>query len=80
MGKFIFWIIVVFVVLFGLRLMNAANGKSREREARGGAKGAGPREEPMVRCSSCGVFLPRSEAREAAGGYVCGDPTCVPRR
>ncbi len=33
MGKVIFWIVVVFVVLFVLRLVNAASGKRRRDEA-----------------------------------------------
>jgi hypothetical protein len=33
----------------------------------------------MVRCVRCGVFLPRAEATEHAGGYVCPDGQCVKR-
>ena len=80
MGKFIFWIVVVFVVLLGLRLMNAGKGKRRAREAGESAKQASAPAETMVRCDTCGVFLPRGDARPVAGGYVCGDPACAARR
>jgi hypothetical protein len=76
MGKIIFWLVVIFVVLFGLRLMNAGKAKRRAREARE----AGPSAETMVRCGQCGVFLPQGEARSVAGGYVCGAPGCAARR
>lgn len=79
MGKVIFWIVVVFGVLLGLRLYNAAAAKRRAREA-GAAKDAGPQADTMVRCANCGVYLPRADALPAAGGYLCGDPACSPRR
>ncbi len=74
MGKVIFWIVVVFAVLLGLRLANAAKAK------RGSGAPPGRAAEPMVRCQRCGVFLPRAEAKEVAGGWVCGDPQCGQRR
>ena len=80
MGKFIFWIVVVFVVLFGLRLLNAGKDKRRAREAGEAAQKADTPAEAMVRCGACGIFLPQSEARPVAGGYVCGDPGCAARR
>jgi len=34
--------------------------------------------EDMVACARCGVNMPKSEAREEAGTYVCRDnPRCV---
>ena len=34
--------------------------------------------EDMVVCASCGVNLPRSDAREAAGTFYCKDnPRCT---
>ena len=79
MGKVIFWIVIVFVVLFGLRLLNVAAAKRRAREA-GATKTARPQADPMVQCANCGVYLPRADALPAAGGYLCGDPGCSPRR
>ncbi len=78
MGKVIFWIVVVFVVLLGLRILNMGAAKRRARES-GTAKGPAPGD-TMVRCSNCGVYLPKADALPAPGGYVCGDPGCAPRR
>ena len=39
---------------------------------------AGP--EAMVRCIQCGVFLPRTDALPAPGGYRCSDPNCAQAR
>ena len=76
MGKVVFWIVVVFVVLLGLRLLNAAKAKRRADAAQ--RRTAATASEPMVRCQRCGVFLPRAEAKAAGDGYVCGDPKCRP--
>jgi uncharacterized protein len=73
MGKFIFWVVVAFVVLLALRLYNAHQLRKRSRP-RPDARSRG---EPMVRCTRCGVFLPRSEAREVDGGYQCREGLCV---
>ena len=79
MGKVIFWIVVVFVVLFVLRLVNTGKAKRRERESADAGNVAGPAE-TMVRCDKCGVFLPMGDARPVANGYVCGSPGCSGRR
>ncbi|MBK9114298.1 MAG: hypothetical protein IPM22_01310 [Betaproteobacteria bacterium] len=76
MGKIVFWIVVVFVVLFALRLWNSA--KARRREA--GEAGTAPdpaAPQAMVRCAQCGVFLPKADALPAPGGYRCSDPKCA---
>ena len=37
--------------------------------------------EDMVACVRCGVNLPRSEAREEGGAYICRDnPRCLEAR
>ena len=72
MSKIIFWIVVIFVVLFALRMYNVA--KSRKRRADGTPSPAGP--QAMVRCVRCGVFLPKPDARTAVDGYRCADPAC----
>lgn len=78
MGKVVFWIVIVFVVLLGLRILNLAGAKRRTRES-GKARPGAP-EETMVRCASCGVYLPRADALPSGNGYLCGDPGCSPRR
>jgi len=75
MGKIVFWIVVLFVVLFALRMLNVA--KLRARRQREAAKPKAV--EAMVQCRHCGVFLPQPEAHAVAGGYRCSDPRCVGR-
>lgn len=77
MGKLIFWLVIVFGVLFALRLVSAAKVKAaRKGEAVGRAAGA----ETMVRCQECGVFLPRADALAVPDGYRCPDGNCAHRR
>ncbi len=74
MSRMIFWIVLAFVVLFAVRPYSAAQAKKRrEGDA---AKGIGG---PMVRCASCGVFLPRADALKAGDGYRCREPACLPK-
>ncbi len=77
MGKIVFWIVIAFAVLLGLRLVNFAKAKHRRDAARPDGT---PPAEAMVRCLRCGVFLPRSDAQPAPGGWTCGDPKCAQRR
>jgi len=72
-AKLIFWIVVVFVGLFALRLYNAA--KARKRAAR--QSKAPPPPQLMVRCVQCGVYLPEPDARTTAQGFRCRDPACM---
>lgn len=74
MGKFIFWMIVVFAVLFCLRMYNVAQQKKRERRDAPPPSGSG---ESMVRCANCGIFLPRSEALLIGGKVRCRDKGCA---
>ena len=78
MGKVVFWIVVVFAVLFLLRLYNAAQlSKKTKAKADADAKAASaPPGEQMVRCAHCGIFLPRSEALLIGGNVRCRDPAC----
>lgn len=80
MSKLIFWLVVVFGILFVLRLVNLARAKKRAEGARS-EPAATPRiPESMVRCARCGVYLPKSETRFGPGGLTCGDPACQKRR
>jgi hypothetical protein len=80
MGKVIFWLVIVFAVLFALRLLSASKAKRRGDAARRSAAAGGPGAESMVRCVRCGVFLPRAEAKVVPGGHACADPACAERR
>jgi uncharacterized protein len=77
MGKIIFWIVVLFAVLFAVRLINVAKAKARRERAERQAKKAALPGEATVRCERCGVFLPKSEALVATTGYRCSDPACA---
>jgi hypothetical protein len=79
MGKIVFWLVVVFVVLLGLRLLNVANAKRRRDEAAGKGRPASGGDH-MVRCVRCGLYLPQAEAKSSAAGYVCADGRCADRR
>jgi uncharacterized protein len=74
MSKIIAWLILIFLVLLALRLIGLRNARARQKAARNSSK---PVAEPMVRCLRCGVYLPRAEAKESGGGYVCATGTCV---
>ena len=74
MTKIIAWLILIFLVLFALRLINVRNARIRRNAARDAA--AKPAAEPMVRCVRCGIYLPRTEAREISGGYACASGGC----
>jgi uncharacterized protein len=74
MAKIILWIVIVFAVLFVLRLLNAEKGKRRARAARASAM-----TDAMVRCVHCGVYLPRADAKPGPAGLTCGDPACLSR-
>lgn len=80
MSKIIFWLVVVFVVLLGLRLLNTAKTRKRAEDARQQEREQPPRVEETVRCSRCGVYLPKAEARFGPTGLTCGDPACSKRR
>jgi hypothetical protein len=75
MGKLIFWIVVIFAVLFALRMWNVAQAKARSRAAKKPSEPAAAGS--MVKCVQCGVFLPQPDARMTPGGYRCSDPACV---
>ena len=71
MSKIIFWLAVIFGVLLVLRLVNSKKTAPRSRQ------GASLKGEEMVRCGRRGVYLPRSEASESAGKFLCRDPRCL---
>ena len=73
MGKLIFWMVVVFAVLFALRLWNARQARKRRDASTG--KSADP--QAMVQCGECGVFLPKAEARLVDRTYRCPDGGCA---
>ena len=78
MAKIILWIVVVFVILFILRLLNVAKAR---RTAAPNARA--PEEKKvagtMVRCTECGTFVPKADALPSPAGFRCSDPACLRR-
>jgi uncharacterized protein len=74
MIRILLWIAIVFVLLFGLRLLNVAKAKRRSGAAQRGPGGAPA--ETMVRCARCGVYLPQKDAIPGPAGQTCGEPAC----
>lgn len=73
MGKLLFWIFLVIVVLFVARIAGRM-AAARQSGAQGRAAGARPQPksvESMVRCAHCGIHLPRSEALLHNGQTWC---------
>jgi len=77
-GKIIVWIVVVFVILFVLRLINAGKAR-RTADRRAQAAAEKTAAAAMVRCAECGVFLPKADALPSPKGFRCGDAACARR-
>ena len=78
MAKVVAWLVLIFVVLLALRMINVRKTRSKTRGATR-ASAAETIAQPMVRCTRCGVFLPRSDAKPVTEGYACADSECVKR-
>lgn len=76
MGKLLFWIVLIILVLFVARIAGRMAAQ-RQADAQSGqkkkAQGAQPPPslESMVRCAHCGIHLPRSEALLQNGQTWC---------
>lgn len=63
MGKLLFWVAAIIVVLFVIRLINHKKAnKSRQSGTKHKGTPSLDKAEEMVRCEHCGVYMPRSEA------------------
>ncbi|MDR0769605.1 MAG: hypothetical protein LBE75_00160 [Burkholderiales bacterium] len=77
MSKLLFWVLVFIVALIVWRLWNIRQWNARRRhDASSPPKKKPGRDEPMVQCVRCGVFLPRGDARLTHNGYRCNDEAC----
>ncbi len=80
MGKIIFWIVVFFLVLLALRLLSVHKAKSDARDESDASKHRkrddAAADDTMVRCASCGVFIPKAQSVMAKSGISCGDAKC----
>jgi uncharacterized protein len=74
-GKLLFWIVLIILVLFVARLagrMAAARQAGQQGAKKPKADARGPKPlESMVRCAHCGIHLPRSEALQQNGQTWC---------
>jgi uncharacterized protein len=75
MSKIVAWLVLIFVVLFALRLINSRNARARQHRAKAGTDNGVAA--PMVRCARCGVYLPRSDALVVGTGFTCADGQCA---
>ncbi|MET0203311.1 MAG: PP0621 family protein [Casimicrobiaceae bacterium] len=78
MGKVIMWLVIVFAVLFVLRMINVAAAARKRRES-APPPPPGEGKALMVKCVECGVYLPKAEARRGPRGPGCGDDACRER-
>jgi uncharacterized protein len=79
MAKIVLLLIIgIFIYALFRGFFRSQVRQDREREAEA-ATAAGARGEDMVTCERCGVNMPRSEAREDGGRFVCAaNPGCKP--
>ncbi len=77
MGKIVFWIGLILVVVAGFRLAGILQRRQRAaEEARHRRDASAPREqavasEAMQRCAHCGVHAPSSEMISVRGRHYC---------
>ncbi len=90
MAKIIFWIVVFFLVLLALRLVSVhktrADAKERRDEEDAKQHGAtakrddAPAQDSMIKCTRCGVFVPKATTVMTRTGLACNDEACGHRR
>jgi len=73
MTKIVIWIVVIFILLFALRMWNVAKARARDARTKSPAIAA----ERMVKCTECGVFLPVADAQQSGEGFRCADRACA---
>jgi uncharacterized protein len=75
-GKVLFWIVAIIVILMVVRVISSQNAKGRSdtRQPKQAKKRGAPpiaHPESMVRCEHCGIHMPRSEAVLSNGRIWC---------
>lgn len=76
MGKLLFWLVIVLLVLSAARIVGRLAAARQDRPPGAQPRGASrpPAErapETMVCCARCGIHLPRSEAIAQGGKIWC---------
>jgi uncharacterized protein len=67
MGRLFVLIVLVVLAVWLVRRALSASSPGKSRPGRTLSEGE------LVRCAHCGVHLPRSEARQAAGALFCSE-------
>ena len=68
MTKLLFIVVVTILLVLWFKYMARSRGDKRKPPMEASKKG-----EDMVRCTRCGVNLPRSEAIQSRGRFYCCD-------
>ncbi len=69
MGKLLFWVLLAVLVWAGARFLSIMQRKNdASRNAR---LERDERREPILRCETCGVYVPASEAIRSGGKIYC---------
>ena len=70
MGRILFLLIIAFLIYLLFKGFLRAQTRRGEEDRK-------EKVEDMVACARCGVNVPRSEAREEGGRWICqGNPAC----
>jgi uncharacterized protein len=69
MGRILFFVLLGVAAYLAYRVWSAG----QRRNADSAARGPGATSEAMVRCSHCGLNVPRSEALADGGRWYCSD-------
>ena len=90
MGKIIFWIVVFFLVLLALRLVSVHKTRADAKERRdeedakqhraAAERDDAPAQDSMIKCTRCGVFVPKATTVMTRTGLACNDEACGHRR
>ncbi len=73
MGKLVFWLGIIVLVWGGARFLSILQRKNEA--ARGQREQLGPQpgesREPVVKCQTCGIYVPQSEAVRVGSLTYC---------
>ena len=81
MGKFVFWVGVIALICFGIRLVTVLQRKAERQSEDAATREPGPDPAqarvpsavPVMQCARCGVYLPDHEAIHAGSLAFCSE-------
>lgn len=73
MGKLVFWLGVIVLIWGGARFLSILQRKDEAARAQREQLGPGPdaSREPVVKCETCGIYVPESEAVRVGSLTYC---------